>query len=134
MIVNAKKQKILGGITPDIFVKLDTVGLNKFYDNLITKKILSDFVFNVLTNRYSASFIEQNVNSFVITENDVKDFATYIQSKNIVLDRVQFNNAKTHIVVGLKAFLYRYYLGDVGYYKAINQTDNVVKQALINLQ
>ncbi|TDG35375.1 S41 family peptidase [Pedobacter changchengzhani] len=131
---SVKTQKTAGGIQPDVFVKLDTTGYNKFYGKLVIKKILSDFVFDVLTTRYSSSFIEQNINTFNISDNDFKDFATYLQNKKITVDHTQLNSAKMHIAVDLKAFLCRYYLGDVGYYKAVNQTDNVVKQALINLQ
>ena len=134
VLANTKKGKTLGGIQPDVFVKLDTVGYNKFYGNLISKKILSDFVFNVLTSRYNAIYIEQNINTFNISDTDFKDFVVYLQQKKVAVDHVQLHNAKMHISVDLKAFLCRYYLGDVGYYKAINQTDNVVKQALINLQ
>jgi carboxyl-terminal processing protease len=34
----------------------------------------------------------------------------------------------------LKALLYRYHLGDTGYYRALNLNDNMVKQALSSLQ
>ncbi|WP_131537656.1 S41 family peptidase [Pedobacter nototheniae] len=128
------KQKIIGGIRPDIFVKLDTVGYNKFYSNLVSKKILADYVFNVLTNKYSASFVEQNINIFNINDNDFKDFIGFIQRKNVAIDRLQLYSAKNVIQNDLKALLCRYYLGDVGYYKAVNQNDNAVKQALANIQ
>jgi len=130
----AKKIKPMGGIQPDVFVKLDTTGYNKFYSNLVSKKVLSDYVFNVLTNKYSASFVEQNINIFTISDNDFKDFIGFIQRKNVPIDRFQLYNAKTVIQNDLKALLCRYYLGDVGYYKAANQTDNAVRQALTNLQ
>jgi len=129
-----KKIKPAGGIQPDVFVRLDTTGYNKFYSNLVSKKVLSDYVFNVLTNRYSASFVEQNINIFTITDNDFRDFIGFIQRKNVPIDRFQLYNAKTVIQNDLKALLCRYYLGDVGYYKAANQTDNAVRQALTNLQ
>jgi carboxyl-terminal processing protease len=129
-----KKVKPIGGIQPDIFVKLDTNGYNKFYSNLVSKKILSDYVFNVLTNKYSASFVEQNINIFTINDNDFKDFIGFLQRKNITIDRFQLYNSKNVILNDLKALLCRYYLGDVGYYKAANQTDNAVRQALLNLQ
>ncbi|MCX2573345.1 S41 family peptidase [Pedobacter sandarakinus] len=129
-----RKPKGLGGIQPDVFVKLDTAGYNRFYANLVSKKVLSDYVFNALTTRYNASFIEQNINNFALSDNDFKDFIGYIQRKNITIDRTQLYNSKTVILNDLKALLCRYYLGDVGYYKSANQNDNAVKQALINLQ
>lgn len=127
------KRKTTGGIQPDIFVKLDTAGYNKFYANLVSKKVLSDYVFNVLTSRYSASFVEQNINLFTLGDSDFKDFIGYIQRKNVTIDRMQLYGSKTVILNDLKALLCRYYLGDVGYYRSVNQTDNAVKQALANL-
>jgi len=129
-----KKNKSNGGIQPDVFVKLDTMGYNKFYGNLVSKKILSDYVFNVLSNRYSSSYIEQNINTFNINETDFKDFIGFIQRKNVAIDRFQLYSSKNVILNDLKALLCRYYLGDVGYYRAANQTDAAVKQALANLQ
>jgi carboxyl-terminal processing protease len=129
-----RQPKTIGGIRPDVFVKLDTIGYNKFYGNLVSKKVLSDFVFNVLTNRYIAAFVEQNINTFSINDNDFRDFINFIQHKNVIIDRFQLYNSKTVILNDLKALLCRYYLGDVGYYKAANQNDSAVKQALNSLQ
>ena len=129
-----KKIKTSGGIEPDIFVKLDTAGYNRFYSNLVNKKILSDYLFNVLTDRYNASYIEQNINTFSLSENDFKDFIGYLQRKKVTIDRLQLYNSKQVIMNDLKALLCRYYLGDVGYYKAINQNDVAVKRALASLQ
>ncbi len=123
-----------GGINPDIFVKLDTVGYNKFYGNLVSKKLLSDFVFNVLTSRYNAAFVEQNISTFSIGETDFKDFVSFLQHKNVAIDKLQLNNSKVIILNDLKALLCRYYLGDVGYYRANNLNDNTIKQALNSLQ
>ncbi|MGA9651966.1 S41 family peptidase [Pedobacter sp.] len=129
-----RKPKTTGGIQPDIFVKLDTIGYNKFYSNLVSKKVLSDYVFNTLTNKYSQAYIEQNVNVFTLNDLDFKDFIGYLQRKNVTIDRFQLYNSKSVILNDLKALLCRYYLGDVGYYRAANQNDNAVRQALNSLQ
>lgn len=123
-----------GGIQPDVFVKLDTAGFNKFYTNLVTKKILIDFVFENLVDRYNPTFIAQNLNTFTISETDYKDLLKYLQAKNIVIDAKQLAIAKPLIYNDLKVMLCKYHLGEIGYYKANNLTDNVVKQALTSLQ
>ncbi|MDN3587990.1 S41 family peptidase [Pedobacter aquatilis] len=129
-----KKPKTVGGIQPDVFVKLDTTGYNKFYNSLVSKKVLSDYVFNVLTSKYSSTYIEQNINIFNLNDLDFKDFIGFLQRKNVQIDRFQLYNSRNLILNDLKALLCRYYLGDVGYYRAANQNDNVVKQALNSLQ
>ncbi len=123
-----------GGIQPDVFVKLDTVGFNKFYTNLVSKKLLIDFVFENLVDRYNPTFIAQNLNTFSISETDYKDLLKYLQAKNIVIDAKQLAAAKPLIYNDLKVMLCKYHLGDLGYYKANNLTDNIVKQALTSLQ
>ncbi len=123
-----------GGIQPDVYVKLDTLGYNKFYGTLATKKVLIDFVFDVLAERYTPAYLNQNLNTFNISDADFKDLLKYIQAKNIVIDNKQLMAAKPLIYNDLKVMLCKYHLGDIGYYKANNLTDNMVKQALNSLQ
>jgi len=123
-----------GGIQPDIYVRMDTVGMNKFYGQLINKKILFDFVFDILANRYTAAYLEQNLVSFSISEADYKDFVRYIQAKDISIDQKQLTASKPVIYNDLKALLYKYHLGEGGYYRAMNLNDSMVKQAIQSLQ
>lgn len=123
-----------GGIQPDVYVKLDTMGYNKFYATLANKKILIDFVFDVLADRYTPAYLNQNLSTFVISEADFKDLLKYIQTKNVLIDNKQLMASKPLIYNDLKVMLCKYHLGDIGYYKANNLTDNVVKQALNSLQ
>ena len=85
-------------------------------------------------DRYNPTFITQNFNTFNISETDYKDLIKYLQSKNIVIDPKQLAAAKPLIYNDLKVMLCKYHLGDVGYHRANNLTDNVVKQALTSLQ
>jgi carboxyl-terminal processing protease len=123
-----------GGIQPDIYVKMDTIGYNSFYARLAEKRVLPDFVYDILANRYTASFIEQNLASFTISETDFRDFVKYAQRENIVVDAKQLLSAKPVILNDLKVLLCKYHLGEAGYYKANNLSDPVVKQALTSLQ
>jgi carboxyl-terminal processing protease len=123
-----------GGIQPDIYVKMDTVGFNKLYANLGAKKVLLDFVYDVLANRYTPSFIEQNLSMFNVNETDYKDLIKYIQARNIPIDMKQMIEAKPLILSDLKVLLCKYHLGAGGYYKALNLSDAAVKQAITSLQ
>jgi len=129
-----RKQFLGGGIQPDIYVKMDTTGYNKLYATLASKKILFDFVYDVLAVRYTSAFIEQNINTFSIADTDYKDFLKYAQNMDVVLDPKQLAAAKPIICNDIKVLLCRYHLGDAGYYKALNLSDTMVKQALNSLQ
>jgi carboxyl-terminal processing protease len=123
-----------GGIQPDIYVKIDTVGFNKLYANLGAKKVLLDFVYDVLASRYTPNFIEQNLGAFSINDTDFKDLIKYIQSRNIPIDMRQMMEAKPLILSDLKLLLCKYHLGAAGYYRALNLSDAAVKQAITSLQ
>lgn len=133
-VKDSLKNKTLGGIQPDIYVKLDTVGYNRFYNKLITKKILFDFVYDILGSRYNAANLDQNLSTFAISENDYRDLLRYIQQRGVVIDQKQLNVARSLILNDVKLLLYKYHLGDAGYYRALNLSDPMVKQAISSLQ
>ena len=101
---------------------------------MANKKILIDFVFDVLADRYTPAYLNQNLSTFTISDADFKDLLKYIQAKNVVIDNKQLMISKPLIYNDLKVMLCKYHLGDIGYYKANNLTDNMVKQALNSLQ
>nr|WP_121270678.1 S41 family peptidase [Pedobacter schmidteae] len=123
-----------GGIQPDIYVKLDTTGYNRFYNKLITKKILFDFVYDILANRYNTAYLDQNIAGFNISDNDYHDLLRYIQNRGVPIDQKQLIASKQLIYNDVKLLLYKYHLGDAGYYKALNLSDPMVKQAVASLQ
>ena len=131
---SGKKVFAGGGIQPDVYVKLDTTGYNKFYANLVAKKVLIDFVFDVLAERYTSDYLNQNLNTFIISDTDYKDLLKYLQSKEVAIDAKQLAVSKPLIYNDLKVMLCKYHLGDIGFYKAHNLTDNMVKQAMMSLQ
>lgn len=119
-----------GGIQPDIYVKLDTIGYNKFYATLQRRRVFIDFVFEVLADRYTSDYLSKVLPNFNITDRDYVDFLKYTESKKIAIDTKQLIASKPLIYKNLKLMLYKYYLGDNGYYKAHNLSDDMIKQAL----
>ena len=131
---SGKKVYAGGGIQPDIYVKMDTAGISKSYTTLVGKKVLFDYVFDVLARRYTASALEQNLQTFNISEADYKDLLRYIERRKIQVDVNQLSRSKPMIASDLKVLLYKFYFGEAGYYKALNLNDKMVKQALTSLQ
>ncbi|WP_432713229.1 S41 family peptidase [Pedobacter sp.] len=123
-----------GGIHPDVFVKLDTIGYNKLYYTLSSEKLMFDFVYDILGSRYNSQYLVQNMDTFDVSNNDFQAFVKYLQRKKVIIDQRQLNAAKPVICNDLRVLLFKYHLGDPGYYRALNQHDDVVKQALASLQ
>jgi carboxyl-terminal processing protease len=123
-----------GGIQPDLYVKLDTIGLNKSYTTLVGKKVLFDYVFDVLAKRYTPSTLQQSLQTFNVTDRDYNDLIRYVQKRNINVNGAQLSQSRSVIDSDLKVLLYKFYFGEAGYYKAANINDKMVKQALTSLQ
>ena len=86
----------------------------------------------LLTEQLSSLGYEVEV--LAVSDADYKDLIRYIQNKHITVDPKQLAQSKPVILNDLKVLLYKYYLGDTGYYKALNVNDKMVKQALLSLQ
>ena len=130
---DGKRVLASGGIQPDVYVKLDTVGYNKFYATLQKRKVFIDFVFEVLADRYSSDYLAKVLPAFNISDRDYVDFLKYVEAKKITIDTKQLIASKPLIYKNLKLMLYKYYLGDNGYYKAHNLNDSMIKQAMTYL-
>ncbi len=128
-----KKLYAGGGIQPDVFVKIDTTGFTRLYNDLIERKLIFDFVYDVLVNRYNLANLENSVEEFSVSEADLKDLVRYAQNRKVTVNQKQFAASKNLIKNDLKVLLYKYYMGDIGYFKAQNVTDPMVKQALVSL-
>ncbi len=130
---DGKKSFTGGGIKPDVYVGLDTSGYNEFYAKLLDKKIFIDFVFDTLSDRYSAEHLAKTIDTFKISDKDYVDFLKLAENRKITIDIKQLIAARPLIYKHLKQTLYKYHLGDLGYYKAYNQSDKMVKEALSHL-
>jgi carboxyl-terminal processing protease len=123
-----------GGIHPDIYVKLDTNGYNSLYQKLTDERILFDFVYDVLGSRYNSQYLEQNMENFNVSASDFMLFLKYLERRKVTIKQQELDVAKPAIYHDLRVLLYKYHLGDMGYYRALNQHDTMVKQALQSLQ
>lgn len=119
-----------GGIQPDIFVRLDTTGLNPFYAKLLNQKVFIDFVYEELAERYTTDYLSRTLTTFNISDKDYVDFLKFVERKKININIKQLIASKKLIYKNLKLMLYKYHLGETGYYKAHNQSDNMIRQAL----
>jgi carboxyl-terminal processing protease len=128
------KKNVGGGIHPDVYVELDTSGLNDFYHTLTSQKLLFDFVYEVLGRKYNSQYLEKNMKTFGVSTTDFLAFVKYLERKKVTINQQQLQQAKPVIYNDLRALLYKYHLGDAGYFRALNQHDHMIKQALSSLE
>ncbi|WP_026896962.1 S41 family peptidase [Daejeonella oryzae] len=124
-----------GGIMPDIYVPLDTLGYSNYYYSISAKGILNDFVFQHLLNK-KGDLINPEVymKSFKLSPADYQEISQMALAQKIGPSPRQMELSKKLIETDVKALLARYYLGDEGFYKVLNAEDRIITRSLDVLQ
>ncbi|MGX5688756.1 S41 family peptidase [Arcticibacter tournemirensis] len=123
-----------GGIMPDVYVPIDTLGYNEMYFALNAKGVLNDFLYNSLIKEHVADSLDEFVKTFTLSRGHYQQILALASAKGIKYNPGLFKVAERHINIDMKAMLARYYFGELGFYKVLNSTDNVVSRSLALLK
>lgn len=119
-----------GGITPDIYIPVDTTGYNDFYSAVYAGGILNDFAFNYLLKEQIPSSISEFIEKFTVTDEQYQRFLELVKSKNITYNNLQAEVSGNEIRRDLKSLLARYHFGQEGYYKVLNANDRAITRSM----
>lgn len=122
-----------GGITPDVFVPLDTAGRSPYLTQLFVKGIINQFSFDYADkNRKSLSAMEMKKfqSSFRIDEKLFDEFTTYAEKLGVKLIPKEAQVSKALINNLLKASIARQIWGNDGFYPILNEEDKVILKSL----
>ena len=120
-----------GGITPDLFVPVDSLELNRNFLEL--KEHVPQFVYRLLenrTDRFKDNSIDAWMKSYRVTDQIINDLANYARDKGVEISGEELKEITPLIKTSLKARIARKYYGEEGSYKVINQEDEVIKTAI----
>jgi carboxyl-terminal processing protease len=122
-----------GGIMPDIFVPMDTVGYTPYYRRLVDHSILFQFAVNY-TNQHRKQLEKydtwQKLNQYLSNQPLAQHLAIYAASKGIPKHYYFFGISHSLISNQVKAYIIRNLMGDEGYYHTWNQTDKTVQKTI----
>lgn len=124
-----------GGIMPDIFVPLDTVGGSNYLYELRYKGIMSEFTLGYMDNnrtkllkKYPDALAFKN--NFKINNDLFNSLIKFASDKEIVRNLDGIQTSKKLIERGLKAIMSKNLYNDFGYYVIINDYDKTVQKAI----
>lgn len=128
-----------GGITPDVFVGIDTSYLNDFYTGIFAQSLLSRFAYNYI-DKYRNKLMETYTTagaynlSFTIDDALWNEFLAYANANTRKpFNKVQVNDSAKQTKLMLKAFIARQLWRDEGYYTVLNSEDRSIRKALETL-
>jgi len=122
-----------GGITPDIFVALDTIGRTSYLTELFVKGALNQFGFDYADkNRKSLSKMDMKKfqSAFVIDEKIMNNFFSFSEKLGVKSNPKEAEDSKGLIKNILKASIARQIWGNDGFYPILNEEDKGIKQSV----
>lgn len=122
-----------GGITPDIFIAIDTTGYSMATAKVYFKGVIGDFAYHYylqnepsLNNYKSPGDFAKN---FSFTDDTWKSFKSFAAKDSIVLDKISVNE-KDELVTRIKSSIARQLWLNEGFYEILNTRDKAVLKSL----
>lgn len=135
-LVNGRTVYGGGGIMPDLFVPVDTTGINKYFRELRAKNVLNQFVVDYvednrkqLTQSYASedSFVE----NFEVTPEMLDNFVTLAKSLGVEDPADgELEQCKPYVVGNIKGLIGRDLFSPATYYRVMNVYSPAFKEAL----
>src|SRR5690606_29195952 len=133
-----KKGKVVyggGGIMPDIFIPLDTIGGTDYLYQLRYNGIIQEFSLNYIDSRRKQMLESyhdavQFKKKFKVSNQLFNNFIKFATESGIERDLGQIKKSKSLIEQGLKADMSRHLYGNFGFYVIVNENDNTINRAI----
>lgn len=122
-----------GGITPDIFIAMDTALFSTNLSKIYIKGTIGDFTYHYYLQNKSRLTIHSNIADyeaqFSFTEKDWKQFQDLAKKDSIELSNIKVSDKK-EMVTRIKASLARQIWHNEGFYEIMNKEDSSVLKAI----
>jgi carboxyl-terminal processing protease len=124
-----------GGIMPDIFLPIDTLGTSDYYSRLSRRGIINSFTLDYMNQnrrKLDKDFpdIDRFIKGFTVDEAFMEGFIAYAEKEGVERDDEGLEASGKHIAVMLKAFIGRNLFDLNAYYRIISEIDRELQQAI----
>ena len=118
---------------PDVFVPLDTVGINRYFRIVSAKNLIYRYAFSV-TDAKRATLQKfktvKTLEAYLNTLGLLNGFEAYARKNNVVPKSGELKTSGNIIVTQLKAYIARDILDNDGFYPIISEIDNTLQKAI----
>lgn len=123
-----------GGITPDIFIPIDTSYNSTYLRLLYRKRTINQLAFDISDSKREwfesfEDFSEFDA-AFKVTEQHLQDLIISAEKSGIPFSVTDFQRSKSHIAGQLKALIARQFWTNFGYYSVVQSSDQTLLQAI----
>ncbi len=123
-----------GGIMPDVFISMDTLGSSQFYAEVSSKGMISQFAFDHLDRNRAKfekykTFKEYN-NSFLVSDELYNRFLDYVVKGGVMRSESGIIASSEIIRTQIKALIARQIWKNDGFYPVVQSLDKTLSKAL----
>ena len=126
-----------GGITPDVFVPIDTSYRTSYLNKVSYKGILSDFAFNYTDKHRSELKVYKNgadfIKNFSPPAGMLEDFVAYAQKEGVERNDLQLKKSSVYLLNQVKALIGRNLFDNDAYFPLILSGDKAFGAAVKKL-
>lgn len=123
-----------GGIMPDIFVPIDTLGASSFYQRVLQHDLINRFVYTYLVDTVPDYSIDHYQDSYELPESTYEQFTAYAKEQGVESEPRQVSDSRKLIEANMKAIIGRFFFGSEAYFKIKNETDRVLARTVEALE
>ena len=119
-----------GGIMPDIFVPLDTIGITPYFTELTQKGIIYDFAFEYADNMRDVLHTKDTkaLEHYLNSTNVINQFISQ-SKKSVPFSEEEYAISQTYIQSHVYAYIMRNIVGDDGFYPMFQKYDSTIDAA-----
>lgn len=122
-----------GGIMPDIFVPVDTLGYSEYFGKLVQKGIIYQFAYAYADrNREALNKLKTGVEfeNYLDSHKVLKELLKYGSDKGVPVDAKDLKISEQVINTQMKAYIARNIIGEEGFYSIVQQIDKTLLKAI----
>lgn len=123
-----------GGIMPDYFVPIDTIGYTMYLSNLHGNAIFQEFAFYYMEKEKKKLSMYKNLNDFKklfqVNESILLSFYKYAEELGVSKTENEIKLSKKIIQNRIKAHVARYLWREEGLYSVLNEEDVMIKETI----
>lgn len=122
-----------GGIMPDVFVPLDTVGINRYFRIVSAKNLIYRYAFSITDSKRATLQkykTAKDIEAYLNTLGLLKGFEAYARKNNVTPKPGELKASGKIIETQLKAYIARDILDNDGFYPIISEIDNTLQKAI----
>lgn len=124
-----------GGIMPDLFVPIDTTGMNNYSRDILAQGIYNSFCTNYIDDhrkelKKNFKTEDKYIRDFNVDDKLLSEFRSFAKAKGIECDQHAFDQVKPTIATIIKAYIGRDLFTQSTYYRIANNLNNIYEEAL----